>query len=257
MTAMLQLPTLLGIILIVLGTIALGVVPFIAVRRLLVRELPSDSSGVADAVAVRVGAVHGLILALVFAEAQATHADLRQEVSREITSLEHVAANLGRWDRPDGAALRKQLADYITVVLEKEWAVPMSPHGSPDARRASNALALGLLELGAETPREQTLRTQMIQDMTALQDHRKNRLSLTHRSLPPLFWWVALAGFAITVALFFVFPAQPLHVSLLAVYGAYTGLVLYFTLALSHPYIGPAAIDTSGYALVLDEVRSP
>jgi hypothetical protein len=43
---------------------------------------------------------------------------------------------------------------------------------------------------------------------------------------------------------------------MLAAYSAYTGLVLYFVLALSHPFLGPAAINEEPYALVLQtEVR--
>jgi hypothetical protein len=48
-------------------------------------------------------------------------------------------------------------------------------------------------------------------------------------------------------------PATLVHLSMLSVYVAYTGLVLYFILALSHPYIGPAAIDTSPYSVVLEQ----
>jgi hypothetical protein len=48
------------------------------------------------------------------------------------------------------------------------------------------------------------------------------------------------------------------HIAILSVYGAYTGLALYFILALSHPYAGPASIDTSPYEMVLeDELKGP
>jgi hypothetical protein len=61
------------------------------------------------------------------------------------------------------------------------------------------------LDLKTEPQLQQTLLTRMIQDVSVLQDHRKNRLPLTHRTLPPLFWWVSLAGFAITVSLLLSF----------------------------------------------------
>ena len=256
MTALLQLPAWLGSMLAILGTVAVGVLPFIVVRHLLVRELPQTSDKVAETVAVRIGALHGLILALVFAEAQATHAELRQELSKEATAIEHIAQNLGRWDGPEAGKLREQLTDYVTAVLQNEWHASSRPLGSPEARRAYNALDLSVLDLKAQSPRQETLRAQMIEDMDAVQDHRKVRLSLVHRSLPALFWWVALLGFAITVALFFVFPATLLHVTMLCVYGAYTGLVLYVILALSHPFVGPAAIDPASYAMVLEEIQA-
>jgi hypothetical protein len=213
---------------------------------------------VAETVAVRIGTVHGLILALVFAEAQSTHTDLQQQVSKEITTIEHIALHLDQWNGPEEDALRSQLAAYVRAILQSEWQVNARPAGSKDAKHAYDRLDLGILDLKAETPRQESLRARMITDMDALQDHRKTRLSLFHRGLPSLFWWMALAGFGITVGFFFVFPATPLHVAILSIYGAYTGLVLYFILALSHPYTGPAAIDPSPYATVLqDELITP
>jgi hypothetical protein len=255
MIALLQLPVWLGSAIAVLGTILIGVVPFVVFRRMLVRDLPPDAGEVAEKVATRIAAMHGIILALVFADAQSTNADLRQEVSKEVTTLEHIANNLQRWDQPKIGAIRNQLAAYIGAVIDTEWSVGPDQLGAAAARRAFNALDLSLLDLQTDTPREQTLRAQMVQDMATLQDHRKARLSLAHRSLPARFWWIALVGFGITVSLFFVFPARPLHIGMLVLYGAYTGLVLYFILALSHPYLGPASIDTTPYQVVLqDEV---
>jgi len=258
MTAILQLPAWLGAILAMLVTVACSALPFIAARRFLSSELPSKTHDLTETVAVRIGTVHSLILALVFAEAQSTHTDLQQEVSKEITTIEHIALHLDQWNGPEEDTLRNQLAAYVRAVLQNEWQVNARPNGSSEARRAYDSLDLGILNLTAETPRRQSLRAQMIVDMDTLQDHRKQRLSLLHRGLPGLFWWMALAGFGITVCFFFIFPATPLHVAILSIYGAYTGLALYFILALSHPATGPAAIDASPYERVLeDELATP
>lgn len=257
MTAFLQLPDWLGGALAMIAAIAFAVVPFMVVRRLFADEVPTKVSQVAETIAVRIGALHALILALVFAEAQSAHADLRQEVSKEITTIEHVALHLNQWNGPEQDVLRGQLADYVRAVLQNEWRVTASADGSAEAKRAYDALDQGLLDLNAVTPRQQSLRARMITDMDTLQEHRRVRLSLFHRGLPGLFWSVALVGFAITVGLFFVFPATPVHIAMLAVYGAYTGLVLYFILALSHPYVGPAAIDASAYTNILERELNP
>jgi hypothetical protein len=255
--AFLQLPAWLGGSLAMLAAIALGVLPVIAVRRVLPDDVPAKAGQIAETVAGRSGAVHALILALVFAEAQSAHADLRQEVSKEISAIEHLALHLAQWNAPEEDGLRTQLAAYVRAVMESEWRARAGPSGSPEVKRAYDALDLDLLDLKADTPRQQSLRTRMIGDMEDLQDHRKARLSLLHRGLPGLFWWVALAGFVITVGLFFVFPPTRLTGALLSVYGAYTGLVLYLILALSHPYVGPAAIDPAPYAAVLSELGTP
>jgi hypothetical protein len=257
MTAILQLPAWLGAILAMLLAVAASALPFILLRRLLNDELPTKTRDVAETVAVRIGTIHSLILALVFAEAQSTHTNLQQEVSKEITTIEHIVLELEQWNGPEKDALRSQLAAYVTAILQNEWQTAEGLRGSREARRAYNALDMGILNLKAETLQQQSLRARMIANMDELQDHRKARLSLAHRGLPSLFWWMALTGFAIVVGFFLVFPANLVHIAILSVYGAYTGLALYFILALSHPYAGPAAIDTSPYEMVLEDELKP
>jgi hypothetical protein len=254
MTGILQLPAWLGAILAMMAAIAASALPFALLRRLLADELPTKTRDVAETVAVRIGTIHGLILAIVFAEAQSTHTNLQQEVSKEVTTIEHIALQLNQWNGPEEGSLRGQLAAYVTAVLQHEWQAGARPQGSREGGQAYDDLDTGILNLKADAPRQQSLRARMITNMDNLQDHRKERLALLHRGLPDLFWWMALIGFAIIVGFFLVFPATPVHIAILSVYGAYTGLALYFILALSHPYAGPAAIDTSPYAMVLNMI---
>jgi hypothetical protein len=250
---LLQLPGWLGAGLFMLAAVAFSALPLFLSRRVLAGEPHPKTRDVIEAVGVRIGTVHSLILALVFADAQANHSDLQQQVAQEVTAVQHVALHLNQWPGPEKDALRGELADYVRAVLRTEWGVTTSLHGGREVKLAYDQLDLAILTLQADTPRQQSLRTRMIADMDSLQEHRKARLSLVNRGLPSLFGWMVFAGFAITVGFFFVFPATPLHIAILSIYGAYTGLVVYFILALSHPYIGPAAISPSGYEALLQD----
>lgn len=254
MASILQLPVWLGATLAMVAAIAVSALPFVIVRRRLSDDLPEKARDVAETVAVRIGAIHGLILALVFAEAQATHTNLQEEVSKETSTIEHIALQLDQWNGPEAGALRDQLAAYVTAVLQREWQEPGRSQGDRDVGRAYYELDEGILNLKADTPQQQSLRGRMIMNMDDLQDHRKERLALLHRGLPALFWWMAIAGFLIIVGFFLVFPASALHTAIFSIYGAYTGLALYSILALSHPSAGPAVIDTTSYETVLEDL---
>lgn len=258
MTAILQLPAWLGAIVAMLVATTASALPLIIVRRRLSDELSPSARDVAETVALRIGAIHGLILALVFTEAEATHASLQQEVSKEATTIEHINLQLTQWNSSEGNALRTQLEAYVNAVLQKEWQDTARPQGSREVRQAYHNLDAGILNLMADTPQQKSLRDRMIVNMDKLQDHRKARLALLHRGLPGLFWWMALVGFGIIVGFFLVFPVSVMHTTILSIYGAYTGLALYFILALSHPYAGPATIDTAPYRIALEEeVKAP
>ncbi len=256
LAGLLQLPVWLGAALAMVVAIAVSAVPFVIVRRRLSDDLPEKARDVAETVAVRIGAIHGLILALVFAEAQSTHTDLQQEFSKEVSAIEHIALQLDQWGGPEADRLRGQLAAYVRAVLQEEWQeVTGRNQGSRNVGQAYYALDKGILDLKGDTPQQQSLRGRLIMNMDGLQDHRKERLALFHQGVPALFWWMAIAGFLIIVAFFLVFPASVLHTAIFSVYGAYTGLALYSILALSHPYAGPTTIDTTPYQAVLDDIE--
>ncbi|MXQ13304.1 DUF4239 domain-containing protein [Microvirga makkahensis] len=256
MANLLQLPVWLGATMAMAVAVAASALPFVVVRRRLSDELPTKARDVAETVAVRIGAIHGLILALVFAEAQSTHTSLQREVAKETSTIEQIALQLKLWNGSEAGPLREQLAAYVGAVLQSEWQEPgRRPQGSSDVGRAYYDLDEGILDLRADTSRQQSLRSRLIANMDSLQDHRKERLALLHRGLPTLFWWMAIAGFLIIVGFFLVFPASALHAAILSIYGAYTGLTLYAILALSHPYAGPAIVDTTPYETALDEIK--
>ncbi|SCX83746.1 DUF4239 domain-containing protein [Microvirga guangxiensis] len=258
MTSILQLPAWLGAILAMLAAVAASALPLAIVRRRLRDEMSPSAREVAETVAVRIGTIHALILALVFADAQSTYTNLQRDVSQEIATIEHLAMQIDQWNGPEANLLRSDLALYVGAVMQHEWHAGARPHGSKEAAQAFHELDMSILDLTADTPRQQSLRTRMITNADDLQDHRKARLSLLHRGLSSLFWWMALTGFGIIAGFFLVFPATPVHIAILSVYGAYTGLALYFILALSHPYAGPAAIDTTPYQVLLDEeIKAP
>ena len=67
---------------------------------------------------------------------------------------------------------------------------------------------------------------------------------------PPMFWVVAIAGFALISLPYFVFEPSPENMMLLSIFAAYNGLVLYVIYATGHPFVSPVAVDPAPFRVV-------
>jgi len=74
------------------------------------------------------------------------------------------------------------------------------------------------------------------------------RLFASKAQLPALFWFVAILGFLIVAALFYVFEYTRLHALVLGGYAAYTGAIIF---VMNNPFYGPPALSPAPFELLL------
>jgi hypothetical protein len=253
MSFLLALPPYLGALVAMVAFAAFGVVPFYLVSRWLHRyEIPDSTREFCGRVARSVGTLHALILALVFAEVQSRHMEIRRIVMLEAENVLQVARDLDHFEDASGAQLKRMIVDYAHTVVEVEWSSMAERHLSPHATRLHDLVTDGVMDLQVDTPREGFLQAQMIEDMAAIEGHRHGRLLLGNDRLPALFWYTAFIGFAILGATAFVFEATVPNMIVVSGYGLYAGLVLYAILAFSHPFTGPAAVDPAPFNMLIE-----
>lgn len=248
---LLDLPAYLGAPVAMVGTALLGLVPFLVIGRVVQRyEVPETTREFAGRVAIRVGTLHALILALVFAEVQSRHMEIRHVVMLEAENVAHVYRNLEHFDDPRIEDLRALMAGYARAVVEQEWGVMAERRLSSEVALLQDRINDGVMDLAVDSRREQFLQAQMIEDLDAIEHHRQSRLLLGMHRLPALFWYTAFIGFLIVGAMSFVFAPTVPNMVIVCGYGLYTGLVMYVILAFSYPFTGPAAVDPSPFLLL-------
>jgi Protein of unknown function (DUF4239) len=253
MDALLALPTYLGAMVAMVAFASFGVVPFYLVSRWLHRyEIPDSTRDFCGRVARSVGTLHALILALVFAEVESRHLEIRRLVMLEAENVLQVGRDLDHFEDASSAQLKRMIVDYAHAVVELEWPSMAEHQLSEEATRLHDLVTDGVMDLTVDTQREHFLQAQLIEDLGAIEGQRHGRLLLGNERLPALFWYTAFIGFAILGATAFVFEATVPNMIVVSGYGLYAGLVLYAILAFSHPFTGPAAVDPAPFNMLIE-----
>lgn len=235
-------------------TFALTFGAYFLARRCLVSRSDEQARELASSVIFRVAALHGLILALVFAEELGNSDALVQTINREANQLESVYFDLGRHESERVDEVRQAIALYVQEVIEREWDL-LDRQGqlSDKAWEHRESAIQALLDLDDSTPRKSWLRARMLDQMAAVETERNNREIIAATDVSTLFWVIAFVGIALVAAPYFPFSPNTANLTLLALYAAYTGLVLFFIYAFDSPFAGFGGVRPVSLELLYDE----
>lgn len=244
-----DLPMVIGMALFVALAVAVAVGPFVIIRTRHAALLPDRSHDMAVAVGVRLGVLHGLLLALVFSVVQTDYLEQRRLIADEAASTAKLYFNLQRFGGPAADALRQDVLTYVREVIDHEWPDLQHEELSEKAWQTFDRIYDGALNLQTSTPREETLRASVLVSLDRINSFRQGRLFASSARLPMLFWVIAVLGFLIVAALFYVFEYTRLHAIMLGGYAAYTGAILYFIFVMNNPFSGPPALPAAPFEL--------
>ncbi len=251
-----DVPLVFGVALFMGVAVIVAVGPFMLIRSKYAALLPDRSHDMAVAVGVRLGVLHGLLLALVFSVVQTEYLEQRSLIAKEAASTARVYFNLERFGDPAADALRETVKAYVREVIDGEWPDLAYAKLSPKAWDLYDRIFDGALNLQTATPRQETLRENILFSLNRINEFRQDRLFAAGARLPALFWFIAILGFLIVSSLFFVFEYTRLHALMLAGYASYTGAILYFIFVMNNPFSGPPALSPAPLELIYRDAMS-
>jgi hypothetical protein len=226
-----------GAITIVLGSYAIA-------RRLLSADDAHKTSDAAAAVAGRIAALHGLLLALVYAQELDDYKGVRTTLTEESVAIADVYNDIQRYGGPAVTPVQAGLANYLSIVVGKEWdMLGREQKLSDDAWRQWNDVYERLLDLQPATDRQRYLSTRMRDRITTVARYRQMRANSAAGGFSELFWAPALIGLALVSATLYVYRPIRSHLVLLVLFGTYSGLILFFIYAFSNPFMEPGKLQ--------------
>lgn len=197
----------------------------------------------AGAVGGRIAALYGLILALVYAQELCDYKDVRAALSEEAVAVADVFHDIQRYGGPEVAPVQNALSKYVGTVAGEEWEMLGRGEGlSPRAWEEWNRAYEQVLDLKPISDREHFLAGRMRERITSIARMRQTRTASVGANAS-VFWPPALIGLVLLAIPFYVYrPSRP-HLVLLSVFGAYSGVILFFIYAFSNPFQKPARIE--------------
>ncbi|MDB5527177.1 MAG: hypothetical protein JWR51_280 [Devosia sp.] len=239
------------------GTIALSLAVYF-VARLAVRNRPMDKHPeMASAMVTRIGALHGLILALVFAQEMANYQRLEVQMANEASAVADVFNDAGRYDPVALASVRSNMVDYLGFVVDAEWAaLGRGENLDAQAWSAWEAAYSSVLDLTPHTGREASLRDHMLAQLHAIASARDLRELNGTGSLIGLFWFAALSGVVLIAVGYYSYQPQRHNLVLMSLFSAYTGVILFLIYAFSNPYSAPGVLRPDPLIELRGELQS-
>ncbi|MCE8510883.1 hypothetical protein MB818_11720 [Ruegeria sp. 1NDH52C] len=247
MQTLFQLPVPVAAFVFVAATLVLALSAYGLTRAILCRsgEAKSDLAG---PIFTRVGALHALILALVFAQELINVRDISTASAREAVLVGDAFYDLKRYDPEETLPIRKDLAGYVRLVLEQEWdSLAEADILSPEAWAAWERAYVGALELEPATDRQNVLKGIVVDHLREVSGLRRLRENAAIANVQDLFMMAAVAGLVLTSAGLFTHAPNTHNIFLLSIFAAYTGLIVFFVVAFANPYHAPGMVMPTGF----------
>lgn len=229
--------------------------PYYLARRVFLGRNTEKTYDLAGSVLFRIGALHALILALMFAHVTALFLELRNSVTDEAAATSNVYYDLERYGDPEiTEVIRRDLALYAGTVINDEWPLLEYQQMSEEAWVQWRKVMDAILDLQPESLRQQDLRLFMLKNMESIARYRERRQIGSQGNVPPMFWLVAIAGFVLISLPYFVFEPSATNKMLLGIFAAYNGLVLYVIYATGHPFASPISVDPAPFRVIFGNI---
>lgn len=235
------------------GSVCLVLGFYFLARSLLLPDEPGDRThDVAVAVGTRIVTLHGLILALVYAQELGDYKDIRGVVTDEATAVADVFNDARRYGGDATTEIQRGLARYLDLVVREEWGALGRREGlSSDAWRTWDTVNERVLNLAPANDRERALASRMRDRMSSISKARSTRGATASSGFSGIFWAPALIGLALVAVPFYVYRPTRSHIALLSVFGFYSGVILFFIYAFSNPFAPPGRLEPEPFTHLL------
>lgn len=214
---------------------------------------PAATRDGAQVVGLRVAALYGVILALVYAHELANYESIRDGLAREAVAVADVFHDGKRLGGATGATVQRAMQDYVEYVVAREWRLLASERRlSQRAWAARDRAYEALLDLEPANARDASLRDRMIRRLHDIGEFRHLRQELANGNFGSAFWIPALVGLGLVALPLFVFPPTRAQRLLQGAMAVFAGLILYFVQGFANPFGYPLRDDPAAFQRLLD-----
>lgn len=237
------------------GTAVITICCYVAMRFITGGDPEEQTKDLASSVVFRISALHGLILALVFAQEMVEYQQLKFESAVETNALADIYFDADRYGAEAKINVQEPVYKYVATVLDSEWReLGKTGRLSGEAWAQWDYAYNAILNLTPQTDRQESLRDHMLDRVHTIAEMRVKRESHASGSFNVMFWFAAVAGVVFIALAYYSYPPRPHNLLLLSMFGAFTGIVLFFIYSFANPYSPPGALNPSAHARLLEQI---
>ena len=234
----LKLHPILGSLIAILSFMAFTSALFIIAHIFLGGRRPNQTKTFAQQMALRIGTLHALIIALVFGALANDYIDLEKTLDNEAAAVGSVYVALRTIQTVDTVRIQDQLALYLNDVINKEWELTSESPFSTSTGQILFAIIKNLENWQTSLPFEEKIKNYSIDKMLKINEMRVKRLYGWYREdVPIIFWIIALVGFTLTLFPYLSVELTKFRLILVNCYSSMVGITFYGIILLNNPFM--------------------
>jgi Protein of unknown function (DUF4239) len=247
---------LTGLLIVAVATVV-AVGGLVLVQRLVSTERRKQHNDVAGFIYAVLGVSYavllGLMLIAVWEQWNAAQ-DVASDEANELAGIFWFAHAL---PQPEGRHIQELARSYAQVVVEEEWPLMEQGRSSPKAWDTLDELRGTILGLDPPTGAQQVRYNQVLEQLHALGDARRERLLAANEGLATILWVVLIGGAVITIAFTYLFGLEDtvVHTLMVAALAMILSLSLFTVAALDYPFKGDVRIHPAAFEQVLERFQ--
>jgi hypothetical protein len=247
---------LTGLLIVAVATVV-AVGGLVLVQRLYSTERRKQHNDVAGFIYAVLGVSYavllGLMLIAVWEQWNAAQ-DVASDEANELAGIFWFAHAL---PQPEGRHIQELARSYAEVVVEEEWPLMEQGRSSPKAWDTLDELRGAILGLDPPTGAQLVRYNQVLEQLHALGDARRERLLAASEGLATILWVVLIGGGVITIAFTYLFGLDNtvVHTLMVAALAMILSLSLFTVAALDYPFKGDVRIHPAAFEQVLERFQ--
>ena len=234
----LKLHPILGSLIAILSFMAFTSALFIIAHIFLGGRRPNQTKTFAQQMALRIGTLHALIIALVFGALANDYIDLEKTLDNEAAAVGSVYVALRTIHTVDTVTIQDQLALFLNDVINKEWKLTSESPLSTSTGQILFAIIKNLENWQTSLPFEEKIKNYSIDKMLKINEMRVKRLYGWYREdVPIIFWIIAVVGFMLTLFPYLSVELTKFRLILVNCYSSMVGITFYGIILLNNPFM--------------------
>lgn len=196
------------------------------------------------------GVIYAVLLAFVVIVVFTAYDDAHQNISDETTQLStlyRLTAGMKYFTERD--YMRKQIREYTHWVIDEEWKTQQQDGKASPNARASVGLMYQYYHIMPYAQSSSNINGEFLRTLANITHERNRRLLQATESLPTVMWLGLILGGAVVIfmACILYMETRWAHVLMVSVLSALIGTLLFVTMVLDKPFVGPMALTSESF----------
>ena len=178
---------------------------------------------------------------------------MRRSAFAEAATLASLYRDAARYPEPVRSDVQAQLRDYTLYVIYKDWPAHQQGIIYKGGSNRLNMIQYSILQFQPQTPGDQILHGQTLQDFNYFVTARQNRLAGVRTAIPGVMWYTVAIGALTNIILIWMLDMRFFtHLILGGIGSFFLGVMIFLIASMDNPMKGEVSVPPASYQLVYD-----